>query len=110
MYGGTLLTAQVGDQTQSSSVIISGWDTITAGPGEDGQPWDGGNVYSGGGVGPSGYAGNGGSDGRDGGGGTGETSPSTPSPPGPQGSSYQGLRYGGGGNGASGYPDGLQGV
>ena len=89
---GSLMTAQVGDQRQSSSVTISGGDTITAHLGEDGQGDDGGSGYSGGGGwgSSSGYGGDGGSDG----GmermdplaveeqGLVKMSPSTPSPPG----------------------------
>ena len=64
--GGSMMTAEVGDQGQSSSVTISGGDTITAEPGEDGQGV-GGDGYSGGGGGGIYRAGDGGSDGRDGG-------------------------------------------
>ena len=38
---GTQMIANVGDQGQSSSLTISGGDTITAQPGENGQRYDG---------------------------------------------------------------------
>ena len=63
----TVLTAQVGDQGQASSVSISGGDTVTAQPGQDGQGDDGGDGYSGGGAnGSSGHGGDGGTDGGNG--------------------------------------------
>ena len=40
--GGSVMTAQVGDQGQSSSVTISGGDSITAQPGENSHQYDGG--------------------------------------------------------------------
>ena len=52
---GTVLTARVGDQREASSLAISGGDTITAQPGQDGHysnatsTYDGGAGYSGGG-------------------------------------------------------------
>ena len=65
---GAVLTAQVGDQTESSSVTFSSGDIYAANPGQDGQPYDGGAGYSGGGEsGRSfGYGGEGGTDGGDG--------------------------------------------
>ena len=68
--GGTLMTAQVGNTGQSSSLIISGGDTVTAEPGVNGGNGKGGDGYSGGGgsgrgSGSSGR--DGGSDGGDGG-------------------------------------------
>ena len=68
MSAGAVLTAQVGDQTESSSVTFSSGDIYAANPGQDGQPYDGGAGYSGGGgSGRSfGYGGEGGTDGGDG--------------------------------------------
>ena len=64
---GTLLMAQVGDQGQSSSVTISGGDSITAEPGANGQNnGSGGDGYSGGGGQGYSRGGDGGSDGGDG--------------------------------------------
>ena len=48
---GTVLTARVGGQRQTSSVASSGGDTFAAEPGQDGQFRDGGRGYSGGGGG-----------------------------------------------------------
>ena len=62
---GTVLTAWVGDQRQSSSVIISRGDTFTALPGYDGPDFDGGDGYCGGGGGGY-YGGAGGTNGGDG--------------------------------------------
>ena len=67
---GTLLTGHVGDQGQSSSLIISSGDTFIAESGEDGQGYYGGDGYSGGGGG-GGFSnvnvgGDGGTDGGDG--------------------------------------------
>ena len=62
---GTVLTARVGDQGQASSLAISGGDTVTADPGQDGQYNDGGSGYCGGGGG--GYPSAGGAGGSDGG-------------------------------------------
>ena len=61
---GSVLTAQVGGQRQSSSVTTSG-DTLTALPGYDGQGADGGDGYCGGGGGGY-YGGAGGTNGGDG--------------------------------------------
>ena len=63
---GTVLTARVGDQREASSLAISGGDTVTAQPGQDGQDYndDGGSGYCGGGGGGLSSAGAGGSDGR----------------------------------------------
>ena len=65
---GTVITAQVGDQRQASSLAIFGGDTVTVEPGQDGQgSHDGGAGYcGGGGVGDIGGGGNGGTDGGDG--------------------------------------------
>ena len=65
---GTKMTTNVGSGGQSSSLTISGKDTITAQPGEDSQGWNGGNGYSGGGGGreSSSRGGDGGSNGGDG--------------------------------------------
>ena len=64
---GTLMTANVGSGGQSSSLTISGGDTITAEPGQTGQGANGGNGYSGGGGGGSSSQGwDGGSNGGDG--------------------------------------------
>ena len=65
---GTLLTAWVGDQGQSSHVTLSSGDTVTAQPGQNAQGTTGGDGYSGGGgSASSSSAGNyGGTDGGDG--------------------------------------------
>ena len=67
-YGpGTVLTADVGDQGESSNLTFSnGGAIIIAFPGQSGQDRDGGAGYSGGGGEGSSYAGDGGSDGGDG--------------------------------------------
>ena len=69
VFAGTVLTAQVGDQTKASSVTISGGDTYTANPGQAGDDdgSDGGDGYSGGGGSGFGqFSGNGGTNGGDG--------------------------------------------
>ena len=67
---GTVLTAQVGDQRQSSSVTLSSGDTYTANPGQDGHGFDGGDGYSGGGGGGWSSGSAGGTNGGDGHGGS----------------------------------------
>merc|ERR1712227_710773 len=114
---GTQMIANVGDQGQSSSLTISGGDTITAQPGENGQGYVGGSGYSGGGGGSgssSRVAGDGGSNGGDGedgsggngGSGTGQdvslfTFTTWSLGPGAGGRQYSGVNfnYGGGGGG-----------
>ena len=56
---GAVLTAQVGDKRQPSSVTLSSGDTYTANPGQDSQGYDGGAGYSGGGGGGPGGGGGG---------------------------------------------------
>ena len=64
---GTLLTGQVGDRGQASSLAISSGDTVTAGAGREGRECNGGAGYSGGGgCGGNDLAGDGGTDGGDG--------------------------------------------
>ena len=64
---GTVLTAQVGDQRQSSSVTLSSSDTVTAQPGKDSHgSYDGGDGYCGGGGGGGFDGGAGGTNGGDG--------------------------------------------
>ena len=110
--GSTLMTANVGDQGQSSSLTISGMDTITAQLGENGQSGAGGNGYSGGGGSRQnsggGDGGSNGGDGEDGfyngGSGTGQdvsifTFTTWSLGPGAGGQYYSNGRGGGGGGG-----------
>ncbi len=63
---GKVLTAQVGDKRQSSSVTLSSGDTYTANPGQDSQGNDGKNGYIGGGGFGYEYGGDNGTNGGDG--------------------------------------------
>ena len=47
---GTVISVQVGDQGEASTVTIGSGDTVTAQPGQDGQGYAGGAGYCGGGA------------------------------------------------------------